>query len=148
MMTLTERRFKIFEEAFVKLPKCAFLVFLCIVGVFFIAGCGKKAATTPMKPRNDLPLSGSRGMELPMMKEDPRSIKSVKGVVREVQKNSLIVFTSKHVTLRFAWDKKTRIIPAGTVPVPGMRVKIEIDHIPAGMRAEEITVEPAFPAKS
>lgn len=100
------------------------------VGMFlFSAGCSKKSVMPPGH------------MAMPMMKEDPRSIMSVEGVVEEMDSGQLVVHTKKNVHLKFQEDEKTIVAPAGKKLVVGMNVKIEIEHLPRGMRAKTVQIQ-------
>lgn len=106
-------------------------VFLILSIFLWFGGCAKKTSAD-----TDSSMSG-----MPMMQEDPRSIKFVEGEIREVYPKELIVHTRKDVTLKFAWDNETTITPSGFHLIPGMSVRISIDHIPVGMRAKTIEVQ-------
>lgn len=82
---------------------------------------------------------------MPMMKEDPRSIQSVEGTIREVSPNEIVVYTLKRVTLKFAVDSGTVIQPKQAL-IPGMCVTIDIQQLPYGMKAKKIKIHTASDA--
>lgn len=110
----------------------------------FFFGCTKKSESPPPSP----PVSHEAqmpAMNMPMMKEDPRSIKSVEGTIKEVSINEIVVFTRKEVTLKFKVDADTVIQPKEAL-IPGMCVTIEIQHLPYGMKAKKIQIHTAHDA--
>jgi len=104
-----------------------------VIGLLFLGGCSKKNVTVDQPEAiPTMPM---------MMKEDPRSIKSVEGVIQEVDADHLVVHTKKNVSLKFKRDGQTEVSPSGKKLAVGMSVKIEIDHISVGMRAKSVQVE-------
>lgn len=115
--------------------------------MIFSMGCSKVNQTQPADSRGTpspqshetFPPAGE--MPMTVMKEDPRSIKSVEGIVQEITPQLLVVHTQKNVSLKFKRDEKTAIQPAETKIAVGNRVKIEIEHLPLGMRAKTVMVQ-------
>jgi ABC-type Fe3+-hydroxamate transport system substrate-binding protein len=119
-----------------------FAVF-CLASILFMAGGCSKNSSQNTSDQNSMPpmmqqQSPMAGM--PMMKENPLSIKEVTGEIQEVNQKEMIVFTTKGVTLRFGITKDTIVVPKGKKLVPGLKVKIHIQHVPQGMNAGEVDI--------
>ncbi len=123
-----------------------------MTSLLFALGCSRKIPAAnqdqpmPMVQSSNMPAGmpldpSDAPMSMPMMKEDPRSIKSIEGEIQELDKSQIVVFTKKKVSLKFQMDEKTDIRPEGRKLQPGMNVKVEIDHLRRGMRAKEIDIQ-------
>lgn len=104
--------------------------------LLFSLGCGKNNPSSSNSQNSTEPPIPA-GL---MMKEDPRSIKHVEGNLLEVDSDHLVIHTRKNVSLKFKRDSKTKVVPQGAVLSPGTDVRIDIEHIPVGMRADRIEV--------
>jgi len=111
------------------------ITWFTLVLTLFSVGCAKKVETPAPTPATTMP-----AMNMPMMKEDPRSIMSVEGTIKEVSLDQIVVFTQKQVSLKFKIDSDTVIKPKHKL-VPGMQVKVEIQHLPYGMKAKTIELQ-------
>jgi hypothetical protein len=113
--------------------------------LFVGAGCSKKAKTPqsqPLASQSSLPPMTSQQnpmLGMPMMKENPMTIKQVTGVIEGVQKKTLIL-SAKGVILKFGLTPKTEVLPKGRKLISGLKVKIMIKHVPSGMEAKEVDI--------
>ena len=123
----------------IRFPTLFLKLIICSGILFLLVSCKNSAKAPPEESMAEPTLPSNHGPM--MMKEDPKSIKSVEGSIQELDPNYLVLYTKKNVSLKFKQDEKTKIEPSGEKLQKGMRVKIEIEHLPRGMRAKKIFIE-------
>jgi hypothetical protein len=113
-----------------------------LVGLLFFAGVGCSKKVKAPQPQSSLPPMTAKQnpmIGMPMMKENPMTIKQVTGVIESANKKQLIL-SAKGVVLKFGLTPKSEVLPKGGKLVPGMKVTIMVKHVPSGMDAKEIKI--------